>query len=147
MMLKMMRSERGTSLVEFAILLPVLCFLLIGLIDFGRGMYYGIVASNAARAGAQYGSQYLWTVNDSTGIRSAVTADAPGIAWTVTTQAACSINGSPIIPCPNTGTAQPNTTYYVKVHVSGTFPLLVNYPGLPAQIPINADNVTRVVTQ
>jgi Flp pilus assembly protein TadG len=144
---RLARSERGTSLVEFAIVLPVLCFLLIGMIDFGRAMYFGIVASNAARAGAQYGAQYLWTVNDSAGITSAVAQDAPNMAWTVTTQAACSINGSAIVPCPNMGTAQPNTVYYVKVHVSGSFPLLVNYPGLPASIPINAENVTRVATQ
>lgn len=147
MTLRMMRSERGTSLIEFAVVLPVLCFLLIGMIDLGRAMYYGIVASNAARAGAQYGAQYLWTVNDSSGIKSAVAQDSPGTTWTVTTQAACSINGSAIIPCPPVGTVQANTTYYVKVHVSGSVPLLVNYPGLPAAIPISAENITRVVTQ
>jgi len=140
------RSERGTSLIEFAIILPVLCFLLVGLIDFGRAMYYGIMASNAARAGAQYGAQYLWTVNDSIGIKNAVAQDAPGIAWTVTTQAACTINGSVLTSCP-TAMAQSNTVYYVKVHVSGSFPLLVSYPGLPSQIPINTDAIMRVVTQ
>lgn len=142
----LVRSERGTSLIEFAIIVPVLCFFLIGLTDFGRAMYYGIMASNAARAGAQYGAQYLWTVNDSAGIKTAVTQDAPGVAWTVTTQAACTIGGSGLTSCP-TAMAQTNTVYYVKVHVSGSFPLLVSYPGLPSQIPINAESVTRVVTQ
>lgn len=140
------RSERGASLVEFAIVLPVLAFFLIGLVDFGRAMSFGIMASNAARAGAQYGSQYLWTVNDSAGIQNAVTQDSSGVAWTVTTQPVCTINGSGLMACP-TAAAQPNTVYYLKVHVSGTFTPLVRYPGLPSQIPISADSVSRVVTQ
>lgn len=142
----LVRSERGTSLVEFAIVLPVLAFFLIGLVDFGRAMSYGIMASNAARAGAQYGSQYLWTVNDTAGIQNAVTQDASSVAWTVTTQPVCTINGSALTACP-VAAAQPNTVYYVKVHVSGTFAPLIRYPGLPSQIPINAESVSRVVTQ
>lgn len=141
----LVRSERGTSLVEFAIVLPVLAFFLIGLVDFGRAMSYGIMASSAARAGAQYGSQYLWTVNDSAGIQNAVTQDG-GAAWTVTTQPVCTINGSGLTVCPSAA-AQPNTVYYVKVHVSGSFAPLIRYPGLPAQIPINAESISRVVTQ
>jgi len=57
MKLRFLRSDRGTSLVEFAIVLPVLMFLLVGLSEFGRFGYYAILAANAARAGVQYGAQ------------------------------------------------------------------------------------------
>lgn len=52
-----MRSDGGQSLVEFALALPVLLLLLLGLADFGRAFYYTTIISNAARAGAAYLSQ------------------------------------------------------------------------------------------
>ena len=45
----LVRCESGTSLVEFAIVLPFLALLLIGLIDFGRYTYDAVLAANAAR--------------------------------------------------------------------------------------------------
>jgi Flp pilus assembly protein TadG len=47
-------DERGQSLVEFALALPVLLLLLLGLVDFGRAFYYTSTIANAARAGAEY---------------------------------------------------------------------------------------------
>jgi hypothetical protein len=50
--------HRGQSLVEVALLLPILLILLSGLIDFGR-VYYAMVALNdSAEEGATYAS--LW---------------------------------------------------------------------------------------
>ena len=50
------RSERGTALVEFALIAPLLFLLLFGIIDFGRALnYYNQVtqlAGQAARAAA-----------------------------------------------------------------------------------------------
>jgi Flp pilus assembly protein TadG len=54
---RLFRAESGTSLVEFAILAPVIIFLLIGVIEIGRFAFFSILAANAARAGAQYGAQ------------------------------------------------------------------------------------------
>src|SRR5437870_2601945 len=47
-------DERGQSLVEFALALPVLLLLLLGLADFGRAFYYTSTIANAARVGAEY---------------------------------------------------------------------------------------------
>ncbi len=55
-------------MVEFAILAPVFVFLLIGLIEVGRFAFFGILAANAARAGAQYGAQTLSTAADTVGM-------------------------------------------------------------------------------
>ena len=43
---------RGQSLIEFALLLPVLLLLVAGAIDLGRAFYSQITITNAAREGA-----------------------------------------------------------------------------------------------
>lgn len=47
-------SERGQSLVEFALIFPVMFLLIVNVINFGAFMEGWIAISNAARAGAQY---------------------------------------------------------------------------------------------
>ncbi|MGD8903756.1 MAG: pilus assembly protein [Anaerolineae bacterium] len=48
--------ERGQSLVETAIVFPILLLLLAAVIDFGRAFDAYIVLTNAAREGARWGS-------------------------------------------------------------------------------------------
>lgn len=48
------RHESGQSLVEFALVLPILLALLCGIIDFGWLYYNQITLNNAAREGARY---------------------------------------------------------------------------------------------
>ena len=45
--------ESGQSLVEFALLLPVLLIIVLGLFDVGRAVYAWTAVSNAAREGAR----------------------------------------------------------------------------------------------
>lgn len=47
------RMARGQSLVEFALLLPLLLIIVLGVVDFGRVFQTGIVMESAARAGAE----------------------------------------------------------------------------------------------
>jgi len=47
--------SHGQSLVEMALLLPVLLLLSVVTLDLGRGIYYYSVVYNAAREGARYG--------------------------------------------------------------------------------------------
>lgn len=47
------RGARGQSLVEFALLFPVLILLLFGIVDLGRGVYAYNTVDNAARQGAR----------------------------------------------------------------------------------------------
>jgi Flp pilus assembly protein TadG len=51
---RLMAEQTGQSLVEFALALPVLLLILLGLADFGRAFYYTTVIANAARFGAEY---------------------------------------------------------------------------------------------
>jgi TadE-like protein len=52
-------SLRGQSLVEFALVLPMLMVLLLGIADFGRIMSQGIVLEAAVRNGAEAAAQEL----------------------------------------------------------------------------------------
>jgi hypothetical protein len=48
-------KKDGQALVEFAILLPVLLLLLLGIIEFGLLLFNQHVITNASREGARYG--------------------------------------------------------------------------------------------
>jgi hypothetical protein len=47
-------DERGTNLVEFAITLPVIILLFMGIFDLGRAFYVSHALSQSAREGARY---------------------------------------------------------------------------------------------
>src|SRR5947209_12901144 len=51
--LRLCRDERGTSLTEMALVLPVLLLLLLGMIDFGKAVNYWIDQTHLANEGAR----------------------------------------------------------------------------------------------
>lgn len=53
--------DRGQSLVEFALVLPVFFLVLFGIVDVGRYVYVTNAFSQAAREGARYGSVEQWS--------------------------------------------------------------------------------------
>ncbi|MEH7352858.1 TadE/TadG family type IV pilus assembly protein [Neobacillus drentensis] len=51
-----MKSENGQSLVEFALILPVLVMLLFGIVDFGRAFHAYLTIDHAGREAARAAS-------------------------------------------------------------------------------------------
>lgn len=49
-------GERGQSLVEFTLILPIFLILVFAIVDFGMGLYSWITVTNAAREGARLGT-------------------------------------------------------------------------------------------
>jgi len=47
------RSESGTALIEFALVLPILCVLAMGMLDFGRAFHMKALLDQSAREGAR----------------------------------------------------------------------------------------------
>lgn len=109
------RDEQGQNLVEFALLLPVLMYLLMGIMQFGLIFLAYVTVNNAAREGARWGSIYVYdkstsqtqATNDTTrqdGILDRIVAGRgllnlpsvgsttdnfdTGTSWTITTAAA-----------------------------------------------------------
>ncbi len=52
----LMKSEKGQSLVEFALVLPVLVMLLFGITDFGRAFHAYLTIDHAGREAARAAS-------------------------------------------------------------------------------------------
>ena len=65
-----LRVRKGQGLVEFALILPILLLVLVGMLEFGRILFIYVNVSNAAREGARYGIVHP---NDLGGIQNHVT--------------------------------------------------------------------------
>jgi Flp pilus assembly protein TadG len=87
------RSERGQSVVEFAMVLPLLLVVLFAIVDFGR-IYQGhITLTNAAREGARLGA-----VGGSEGeITARVMTTATGLTPTVVVENARGTAGESVV--------------------------------------------------
>ncbi|HEY7465476.1 MAG TPA: TadE/TadG family type IV pilus assembly protein [Dehalococcoidia bacterium] len=71
-------GQRGQSLLEFALVLPIFLLFVMGTVDFGWALRNYITATNAAREGARYGV----TGAISNDIKSRVVARSSGLLQT-----------------------------------------------------------------
>jgi Flp pilus assembly protein TadG len=147
------RRESGQSLVEFALMLPLLLLLLIGVIEIGRYAYIAILVGNAARAGAAYGSQTHITAADQTGIIAAADNDFQNNGQNVST---LNVTKTYACGCDNAGTISvtdctsgicptgQNKVVSLQVTASFMFSSLFNYPGIPSPITVARTATMRI---
>jgi Flp pilus assembly protein TadG len=112
--MRTLRNEDGQSFVEFALVLPFLVFLVLGIVQFGRAWHDYITITDAARVGAREAA-----VHRTTACSSATTK----------------INSLGVIPAGSTigCTAGTNVGDPVTVTVSYSFSIgLPGYFGVPA---------------
>jgi Flp pilus assembly protein TadG len=136
-----LKRDRGASLAEFALLLPLLGLLLFGVIDFGRAFYLGIELNNAAYTGALYGVQNR---TDITGMEKTATADAAdftGMTAVATQGCECS-DGTNVVssacttstlPTCGTGTS---VVFFVTVTTTGTYTTIIPWPRIPSTLAL-----------
>lgn len=74
------RSGKGQSLVEFALIVPILLLLIMGTLDLGRLFYIKIAMQSAAREGAYYLS---YNPGDTSGTITAVQNEANNLGVNV----------------------------------------------------------------
>ncbi len=72
----MRRRDRGAAAVEFALVLPILIMLLLGVIEFGYAMFVQSTIAGAAREGAR---SLAITQSTSSAIQVAVSAAQPAV--------------------------------------------------------------------
>src|ERR1700733_16057722 len=73
-------NERGVALWEFALVLPVVLFIALGVFDFGKLIYFSIEVESAARAAAMFGAQNAGeALTNAAGITQAAYTEAPDI--------------------------------------------------------------------
>jgi Flp pilus assembly protein TadG len=156
-----LRSQSGQSLVEVALLTPILLTLLIGGIELGRYAYLSILVGNAARAGAAYGAQSLPQSVDTADIQTAADNDFQNngqniskLTVTSTTSCGCD-NGGTITSAscspktnPTAGTCVAgHWVVMVQVTASGTFNSIFSYPGIPSSISVSRTSTLRVALE
>jgi len=138
-------SKRGQSVVEFALIATILASLMLAASDFSRMFFMSIAVNNAARAGAQYGSQSLITAADSGGMQTAATTDASNVTGLTATASQCTCGTSTNVSACATNycTNNPGATY-VTVNTSATFTTFVNYPGIPHTVALTGKAIMQV---
>jgi TadE-like protein len=144
---RQLAGQRGQSALEAALLAPVLLLMLLGTIEIGRYTYFAIEATNAARAGVQYGAQSLIDSRDVAGIILAASNDAPNLnRLNVTAQdlCACSTTPSVYVGCPAQDCGSGHPVTFLKVDTTAQIPPLFRYPGLPATFTANGQALMRV---
>jgi Flp pilus assembly protein TadG len=135
-------------MTEFAIALPVLALLLVASSDFARVFYFSIAVNNAARAGAQYGSQSIVTASDTTGMRNAATQDASNLPSLSASARQCTCGtGSSVSACGSSYCTDNPTGNYVEVDTNMTFNTTIAYPGIPSSIALAGKAVMQVQQQ
>ncbi|GAA1254654.1 TadE family protein [Oryzihumus leptocrescens] len=75
------RRDRGAAAVEMALILPVLLFVLMGLIDFGRAYNTQIQLSQAAREGARFEALGFDNGTVDTHVNAAASSISPTVDW------------------------------------------------------------------
>ncbi|HTV53741.1 MAG TPA: TadE/TadG family type IV pilus assembly protein [Terriglobia bacterium] len=144
------QSERGSSLVELALLLPLLVLMFLGVVEIGRIFYVSIEVNNAAEAGAAYGAQSNITAGDTAGMERVAQEDAanvPGLTATASYYCACSTAAGSVTnlgSCADACAAGDHQVIFVQVYTSASFTTLSHFPGLPTPFTTYGKAVMRV---
>jgi len=77
------RGQEGAAAVEFALILPLLIFLVLGGMDLGHRFYMQDLLTNASREGARYAAKYTGTVSAPTSaeVSNYVKLPPPGLNY------------------------------------------------------------------
>lgn len=147
-MLKQMRflGDSGVAALEFALIAPMLAFLMTGGFDFGRAIYEQHRLSSAARAGVQYAIQSSTTWTNSSSIIAAARADAGDASNSLTVTAGECTCPTGTSRCAATSACTGSTLAgtYVKVAVSESYTTLLHYPFVSSPLSLSGQAMIRV---
>ena len=140
---RIVADRRGSTAVEFALVIPVLLLFLGGLVDFGRAFYYQTELSQALRSGMQYA---LKAPTDTAGIMSVIGQSTSISVNTLTPVTFCQCYDGANISCSSTCVVPGPMRNYVKLEAKFSYtPLIPTMAGLLPASPL--DSVLIVRTQ
>ena len=140
------KDEKGGSLIELALAVPILVLILLGTAEFARVEYAGIEVSNAAMAGVQYGAQDAKMAADITGIQTAASNDASNITLgTTNVSTSCICSDGSASTCLPTDCSGSNIETILTVQTQTTFDPLIHLPGLPTTFTLTGQAVQKVL--
>ena len=140
-----LREDSGSALVELALGSMLCMTLALGAGEFGRLAYAAIEISNAAHAGALYGSQSHTTASDNSGMQIAALQDGPDVTG-LTAQPShfCTCSDGTASSCKSTDCSTSRIIEYVQVNTSGAVDPKIYVPGLPKTYTITGQAIMRV---
>ena len=128
-------GQKGQAMIELAIILPILLALTVGIIEIGRLAYFSFEISDAARAGAQYGTMTLGNAESDANVLQAAqnnAVDMPGL--TASRHMSCVCPGTAGVTtgdCTSQITGCSYPMVYLTVTTMYTLNPLFHYPGIP----------------
>lgn len=126
-----MRSgEGGQSLVELAVALPIVAFVLLGGVDLSRGYAVQVALQNATRSGAE--AAIVGTAGTDSAIASYVRTELGGLPGVDTTNATVVISRTP-----------ESGTCFITVRAYYTHRTLIAWPGIPSAARIDRSTKLR----
>jgi len=138
MMHKRLLNQRGSSLVEVALVLPVLLTLFLGIVEVALLLFAHVQVANATREGARYGSLCRLNGNCdnlSTVVQDTVFSEAQFLHMTDIGAG----GNTAVVVQPSTFSTVPAVGDPITVTVTYNYspPFISNYvPMFPAQIPV-----------
>lgn len=149
---------KGQSAVELAAVVALLALMLVVVADFARVFFVSIAVNNAARAGAQFGSQQPTNAAKLDKMALAASADfgcvpsdgnpCPNLPNWITptaTQCTCAAANPQTVPlCAASYCTDAPTARYVTVNTSATYNTLLNYPGIPSSYTLTGKAIMQV---
>jgi Flp pilus assembly protein TadG len=148
------RSEAGAALVELALALPVVVVVFVATIDFARVFYTSMALTDAARAGAQYGSLNAANSGDIPGMKAAAESatNTTGILATPTRLCQCATDigtfgdTSPFNTCGATScSGGQHLVVTVTVTTTKDFTTVITgFPSIPSLVHLSRTATMRV---
>jgi Flp pilus assembly protein TadG len=140
------RDDSGAALIELAVGLTVLTTLILGAAEFGRLAYAAIEITDAAHAGAQFGSQSGTAAADTANMKLAAAQDAPNVSgMTATASYSCTCSNGTASTCAASDCASSRMLVYVTVNTSAAVDPLIYVPGLPKTYTVTGKATMLVV--
>lgn len=127
---KLLGQEKAQSMVEFALVLPLLLLILMGIIEFGRIINCHMIIANLAREGARFGAVgYSDTEISTMLVADRATLDSARMQIQITPSYASRVKGEPL-------------TVTVNYSVDLITPILPSL--LPNPVPISSQCTMRL---
>lgn len=149
-----LHSQRGSTIVEFAIVVSGLMLFLLGIIDFGQALYTYHAVANAARIGSRYAIVRGTDAGSACGsyTDAACAASSGQIQSFVQSQAVLPSPAPSVSPSWSTASYyNPGTSCNSSTHGAGclvsvqvTYPFSFNLPLLP-QVTVNFSSTSQMI--
>lgn len=148
------RNDHGQALVELALTLPLLIFMLFAAFELGRVAYTAIEVTNAAKAAAQYGGQNVTSADNTATMESIAASEAADYGLqldrpiSVSKPCACVKDGNATPTSCTDTTCVSGGSYMVRtltVTTSASYRPLFQIPGLPASYTVYGKAVQEVL--